>query len=308
MARWLCTGGTRLATPHGPIAVEHVLPGMVLLARDGAALIAGPVGRIRLSVAELLTRPALWPVRVAAGVLQEGVLGDGLPAHDVLVLADQPLAVRGAAPIAAAWLVDGTALDRPPPVAPLDVYSLTLDGAGIPAGMVMGMVMADGAGPPRPVDAALRVVRQDLAAAAGIAAGPLLGSVDGVEADRLEGWADDGSGRPVALELVIDGVVAPPVPAGRLRSDLAAAGIGDGRRGFVIPLDPPLDRRRRHLLRLRRALDGAELPGSPILLDSVAELAAVLDGLPDEPVRRQAVEAAARAVAARLAARPLPGA
>ena len=298
MARWLCTGGTRLATPHGPIAVEHVLPGMVLLARDGAALIAGPVGRIRLSVAELLTRPALWPVRVVAAVLQEGVLGDGLPAHDVLVLADQPLAVRGAAAIAAAWLVDGAALDRPPPVAPLDVYSLTLDGAGIPA----GMVMADGAGPPRPADAALRVVRQDLAAAAGIAAGPLLGSVDGVAADHLEGWADDGSGRPVALELVIDGVAAPPVPAGRLRSDLAAAGIGDGRRGFVIPLDPPLDRRRRHLLRLRRALDGAELPGSPILLDAVAELASLLDAVPDERVRRQAVEAAARAVAARLAA------
>lgn len=299
MARWLCTGGTRLATPHGPIAVEHVLPGMVLLARDGAALIAGPVGRIRLSVAELLTRPALWPVRVVAGVL-----GDALPAHDVLVLADQPLAVRGAAAIAAAWLVDGAALDRPPPVAPLDVYSLTLDGAGMPA----GMVMADGAGPPRPADAALRVVRQDLAAAAGIAAGPLLGSVDGVAADHLEGWADDGSGRPVALELMIDGVVAPPVPAGRLRSDLAAAGIGDGRRGFVIPLDPPLDRRRRHLLRLRRALDGAELPGSPILLDAVAELASLLDAVPDERVRRQAVEAAARAVAARLAARPLPGA
>ena len=293
MARWLCTGGTRLVTPHGPIAVEDVRPGMVLLARDGAALIAGPVGRIRLSVAELLTRPALWPVRVAAGVL-----GDGLPAHDVLVLADQPLAVRGAAPIAAAWLVDGVALDRPPPVAPLDVYSLTIDGAGIPA----GMVMADGASPPRPADAALRVVRQDLAAAAGIAAGPLLGSVDGVAADHLEGWADDGSGRPVALELVIDGVVAPPVPAGRLRSDLAAAGIGDGRRGFVIPLDPPLDRRRRHLLRLRRALDGAELPGSPILLDAVAELASLLDAVPDERVRRQAVEAAARAVAARLAA------
>ncbi len=299
MARWLCTGGTRLATPHGPIAVEHVRPGMVLLARDGAALIAGPVGRIRLSVAELLTRPALWPVRVAAGVLD-----DDLPAHDVLVLADQPLAVRGAAAIAAAWLVDGAALDRPPPVAPLDVYSLMLDGAGIPA----GMVMADGAGPPRPADAALRVVRQDLAAAAGIAAGPLLGSVDGVATDHLEGWADDGSGRPVALELVIDGVVASPVPAGRLRSDLAAAGIGDGRRGFVIPLDPPLDRRRRHLLRLRRALDGAELPGSPILLDAVAELASLLDAVPDERVRRQAVEAAARAVAARLAARPLPGA
>ena len=296
MARWLCTGGTRLATPHGPIAVEHVLPGMVLLARDGAALIAGPVGRIRLSVAELLTRPALWPVRVAAAVLQESVLGDALPAHDVLVLADQPLAVRGAAAIAAAWLVDGVALDRPPPVAPLDVYSLTLDG------MPAGMVMADDAGLPRPADAALRVVRQDLAAAAGIAAGPLLGSVDGVAADHLEGWADDGSGRPVALELVIDGVVAPPVPAGRLRSDLAAAGIGDGRRGFVIPLDPPLDRRRRHLLRLRRALDGAELPGSPILLDAVAELASLLDAVPDERVRRQAVEAAARAVAARLAA------
>lgn len=280
--RWLCTGGTRFATPRGDIAVEHLLPGMVLTSRDGAALVVGPIGRIRLSVAELLARPALWPVRVAAG--------------DVLVLAEQPL---GEPAIAAKWLVDGVALDRPQPHAPLDVFSLTIEAPGIPA----ALCLRDDAGEqPRPPDAVLFAARRTLAARAGRTPGPLLGSVDGIAADRLTGWADDGSGHPVALELVVNGVTAPPMLADQLRHDLAAAGIGDGRRGFMMPLNPPLDPRRRHLLRIRRALDGADLPGSPVLLDAVAKLAALLDALPDGAARRQASEAAARAVAARLAA------
>lgn len=294
--RWLCTGGTRFATPHGSIAVEHLVPGMVLTSRDGAALVTGPIGRIRLSVAELTARPALWPVRLAAGALD-----DGLPAGDVMLLADQPVVVPGSPAIAAKWLVDGVALDRPVPRAALDVFSLALETAGIPA----GLCLRDGTGePPRPPDTVLFAARRTLASRAGRAAGPLLGSVDAAIADRLAGWADDGSGDPVALELAVNGVTAPPVLADQLRDDLAAAGIGDGRRGFTTLLDPPLDPRRRHLLRIRRALDGAELPGSPVLLDAVAELAALLDALPDGATRRQAVEAASRAVAARLAAQP----
>ena len=298
MPTWLCAGGTRLATPQGTIAVERIVPGMMLAARDGGTLVAGAVGRIQLSAAELAARPALWPVRVAAGAL-----ADGVPAADTVVLADQPLGVAG---VAAKWLVNGLTLDRAVPVAPLDVFSLSLDGAGVPAG---AMCLGDDLGPsPRPDDTVLLAARRDLAARAGPAfglpAGALLGSIDAVTGHQLEGWADDGSGRPVALELVIDGITSPPVLADRPRDDLAAAGIGDGRRGLVVMLDPPLDPRRRHLLRVRRALDGADLPGSPILLDAVATLPALLDALPTDAARRLAVQAAARAVAARLAAPP----
>lgn len=287
--RWLCTGGTRLATPHGSIAVEQLLPGTPLLSADGATLLAGPVGRIRLSAAELAKGPALWPVHIAANAL-----ADGLPAHDVAVLPNQPIAIPGLPPIAATWLVDGVALRRPPPREPLDVFSL--ETSDTPAALCL---REDTGEPPRPADALLLAARQHLATRAGIAAGPLLGSVDTVTAAGMSGWADDGSGHPVALELTIDGIIRPPVLSDQPRDDLAAAGIGDGRRGFTLKLEPPLQPRHRHLLRIRRALDGAELPGSPILLDAVADLATILDAMPPD-----VVQAAVRAVAARLAAHP----
>ena len=96
--RWLCTGGTRFATPHGSVAVEQLVPGTVLLSETGALLVAGPVGRIRLSAAELTARRALWPVRIGAGALV-----DGLPASDAVVLPDQPIAAAGLPAIAAKW-------------------------------------------------------------------------------------------------------------------------------------------------------------------------------------------------------------
>jgi hypothetical protein len=63
-------------------------------------------------------------------------------------------------------------------------------------------------------------------------------------------------------------------------------------------LEPPLDPRRRHLVRVRRALDGADLPGSPALLDAAVGLGAVLEGMDDSDALREA----ARALAARIEA------
>ncbi len=290
MATWLCIAGTRLLTLDGPVTVERLLPGAVLTAQDGTTLRAEAIGRIRLSVAELLARSALWPVRIAAGAL-----GAGEPDADVVALADQPLTPAG---VAAKWLVDGVGLTRPAPVAALDVYSLSVRGAAVPAG---GMCLGTQPTAPRPPDAVLFDLRRQIGARG---VGAVLGSIDAVSAGLVEGWADDGSGRPVALELVVDGVVAPPVAAGWARADLAAAGIGDGRRGFAMTPDPPLDPRRRHLLRVRRALDGADVPGSPVLLDAVVELAPLLAYFPAGPELRQAIGAAARRVATRLAALP----
>jgi len=53
-------------------------------------------------------------------------------------------------------------------------------------------------------------------------------------------------------------------------------------------------------VRVRRALDGAELPGSPALLDGAAELVRLLDGFADIATLRPAAEAAVRVLAARL--------
>ena len=295
-ATWLCTGGTRLATTTGAVAVERLLPGTDLVAREGGVLRVTAVGRIRLSVAELAARPALWPVHVAAGALE-----DGVPERETTVLPDQPITLRGFAQMPASWLIDGISLRRPAPLAPLDVYSLILAGEGSPLGDACLLDASARCG--RPSDDVLYAARAKLAAGAGVVPGVLAGSIDRLGVGRVEGWADDGSGHPVALELEANGIVLAPLVADLLRPDLAAAGIGDGRRGFRIVINPKLDPRRRHLVRVRRAVDGADMPGSPALVDGAAGLGALLDTLVPGEALRRAVETAARVIASRLAAR-----
>lgn len=77
------------------------------------------------------------------------------------------------------------------------------------------------------------------------------GHVDGmrIAAGQVEiaGWAQapDWPGAAVAIEARLDGRVVAVAPAEQHRPDLAAAGIGDGRHGFIIRFDA-------------RLLDGAE--------------------------------------------------
>jgi len=189
-------------------------------------------------------------------------------------------------------------LHRPAPTAPLDIFSLVVEGHGAPE----GLCQADGPPAPRPDDAALFAVRRHLAARAGVAPGPLRGSLDAVDGQRVGGWVADGGdlARVVAVEVMVDGVALPPVVAEIFRTDLAAAGPARDRRPRGTPAAHPRCRRHRHLVRVRRALDGADLPGSPALLDGAAELMPLLDGFADIATLRPAVETAVRALAARL--------
>lgn len=273
---WLCTGGSKVATPRGKVPVEALVPGDAVLGRDGGVLPVRWVGRLHLPAAALAGQSALWPVLGPQGVMLPG----------------QVVARNGFPPVAARWLVDGRVLSRPQPVAALEVFSLELDGAEAPDGAPM---LAEGAVEPAlPAERVLQVLRQSLAGAPG---GAMVGRLDEVTRQAVSGWVAlaDGGGQ-VAVELVVDGVVRPPVVADRYRADLEAAGVGDGRRGFRLALGPPLDPRRRHLVRVRRALDGMDLPGSPALLDAAAGLGAVLAEVEDASLLREM----ARAVAARI--------
>jgi len=72
--------GTRIATPHGPVAVERLAPGdRVLLAEGGTAPVRRCLVRT-LTAAEVARDPRLRPVRIAAGAL-----GQGLPDRDLIV-------------------------------------------------------------------------------------------------------------------------------------------------------------------------------------------------------------------------------
>ena len=278
-----------LATPRGARAVEKLCIGDLLCDADGTTRRLQWVGRVRLCGAELLDRPEFWPVRVRADAL-----ADGWPAGDLLVVPSQTLAVPGGAAVAARWLVNGVSVWRDAPTAPVDLFSLELDRPGIPLDSAGGFGLVVAAGVPD--EAVLFAVRQHVARRAGISLGPLHGSLDAVDHHRLAGWAFDREQRDgrVVVEVVVNDVPHDPGVADRFRRDLEAAGFGDGRCSFLHRFNPPLDPAQSHLVRVRRAIDGMELPGSPALLDAVAGVAGVLaqiaPGVPLQPSLEQAAE------------------
>ena len=95
-------------------------------------------------------------------------------------------------------------------------------------------------------------------------AGPI-GNLDRVGYDEISGWVWDDAHpeQPVDIEILDGDVVVLKVTADQFRPDLADAGMGGGHHGFtiqnlggVLPLS-------RHLVRVRRASDGRDLPRSP---------------------------------------------
>lgn len=112
-------------------------------------------------------------------------------------------------------------------------------------------------------------------------------------ADRqvVSGWAaTEGDPAPVLLELLLDDVPTGILAADQMREDLRHAGIGSGRHGFVLRLPGGLSTPGTVAMRVRRAADGAELPGSP---HTLAAADAPPQDLADRHHLAQALEAAA---------------
>jgi glycosyltransferase involved in cell wall biosynthesis len=97
---------------------------------------------------------------------------------------------------------------------------------------------------------------------------PLTGHIDQADRHAVTGWAMDPArpGEPVLLEVVLDGEVVGTFPADRHRADLAQAGMGDGRHAFQLQIPGGLSPHAERVLELRRAGDGAPVPGSPVVL------------------------------------------
>jgi autotransporter passenger strand-loop-strand repeat protein len=109
--------------------------------------------------------------------------------------------------------------------------------------------------------------------------GPLRGCVDKIDRARIIGWAQDETypERPVGLIVEADGQILGRVMANEYRADIAAAGIGSGRQAFELLLPVALSPLRDHEIRIRREADGAELPGSPVLLPAAAAFDAAVE-------------------------------
>jgi glycosyltransferase involved in cell wall biosynthesis len=103
-------------------------------------------------------------------------------------------------------------------------------------------------------------------AAAALPLGELRGHLDGVADLRVFGWAQDSADpeRRVGLVVKVNNRVIGRVLANRYRGDLEAAGIGDGRHAFELPILNGLSPLPDQQIQVQREADGAELPGSPL--------------------------------------------
>jgi GT2 family glycosyltransferase len=119
------------------------------------------------------------------------------------------------------------------------------------------------------------------------------GSASLTRPDRVEGWAwaPDEPERRLRLEIVAAGRVIATITADKVREDLKAEGVGDGRYGFWF--DPSrLLRRGPHQLSVRVEGAGAALSGCPIEVGPfAADGEADCPGYLDEEPERAALEA-----------------
>lgn len=99
----------------------------------------------------------------------------------------------------------------------------------------------------------------------------LRGHVDSYDGSVVRGCALY-SDAPVCLDIVVNGRVVALTYADVHRSDLAAAGVGDGYHGFS--LDLRLDRAATHTIEVRRSADGAVLARSSWLVAPAAAMCA----------------------------------
>jgi O-antigen biosynthesis protein len=111
----------------------------------------------------------------------------------------------------------------------------------------------------------------------------LQGRIEKVDRTGIEGWVWDprAPGERIRLELVEGDMRLTETIADNDRPDLVELGCGDGRHGFTMPFADELLSEGRHVLTLRCATTGAEMPGSPIELEhrrAMAKTASI--GLP----------------------------
>ena len=96
---------------------------------------------------------------------------------------------------------------------------------------------------------------------------PVQGHLDGVTRDRIHGWAAGDTEAPVALQVLDNGRQIARILANTHRADLAQAGIGRGWHGFDLAIPGGLSPLARHVIQVRREHDGAELAGSPTVIE-----------------------------------------
>ncbi len=99
-----------------------------------------------------------------------------------------------------------------------------------------------------------------------------IGNLERIDAGEIRGWAWDPAhpNESIDIEILDDSDVLLRLPADLPRSDLRTAGIGNGLHGFTVRNIGGLLANSRHRIRVRRAADGRDLPGSPAWIEQPA--------------------------------------
>jgi len=97
----------------------------------------------------------------------------------------------------------------------------------------------------------------------------LKGSLDVVDSRKVEGWAQDNAQPdvPVSLLVTVNDELVGRILANRYCRDLEEAGVGSGRHGFELQFAKRLAPFEKHLVRVVRELDSADLAQSPVTLE-----------------------------------------
>ncbi len=293
--------GTHVLTARGEVAAGDVEIGDRLITLSGAAKPVKWIGRRSYSASVVASDPQVAPVLV-----RQGALADCLPTRDLYLSPCHALYVDGVL-IEAGHLVNGVSVVRVDAEAAVDYVNFELEDHEVI--FVEGVAAETGAGPgnraaydnaleyarlyPDEVQGQLKpdcaarldcgfeveAVRARIDARAGMAprgtgvSGELKGWIAHVDAGGIRGVAYNlKSPAPVVIEVLVDGDVVGEAIANHDRTLLVGGEHIDRRCGFSVKLPDGLSPYRRHVISVRRAADGAELFGSPYMMEAAIPL------------------------------------
>jgi hypothetical protein len=290
--------GTMIQTDSGERPVEALSIGDLVVTASGALRPVKWIGTRCYDAAAAAGNSSILPIRI-----QRGALADHVPRRDLYVSPRHAMFIDGCL-FPAGLLVNGASIRPAESISAIQYFHLELDShdvilaEGAPSESFVddksramfqnareyrALYPSETSVPPAycapRIESGYRLeaVVQHLAARArrlqedgtAITLGPLLGAFDHLT-DKITGWAWDATApdRPVDLLILDNDVVIAEIASGQYRRDLQAAGFGHGRYGFELVIPARLCGFSQHVISIKRQADGAELPGSPMILEA----------------------------------------